>query len=1440
MNTVFKKGISIILVLLMVMGGISGVIVSGGGTAYAAGGFAGGTGAAGDPYQIATADQLDLVRDYLGAGLYFKLTADIDLSSYANWEPIGYVVGFPFKGRMDGNGYTITNLKLESTGYVAAGLFGAINQYAEVSHMILEDVEVKGQAVGGLAGMNNGTISNSHVTGHVSGSSGAGGLVSLNNGGGTISNSYATVTVNGILQPNGDKPYNSGGLAGINYGTIDNSYATGSVSGDATLGGLVGNNSGTISNSYATGSVSGDLLVGGLVGFQDDFGTISNSYATGSVSGTASVGGLVGFDNTTQTPINSIAAAIAGISAPIPGDTPVSVIKATAEYTATISWSPTTTVFDGGTEYIATIIITPDSVHTLKGVPKNFFTVDGAITTNEAGSGVITAIFPKTLVPIAIKSIEGVTAPVAGETPVSTITDTEQYTASLTWFPGDAIFARAVAYTAMITITPKAGYTLTSVPANFFTVAGATTKNGANSNMVYAEFPATAALPIATGAIIGVTAPVAGETPVAVIADTAQYTASLIWSPVVDAKFAGAEIYTATITITPKLGYTLTGVPADAFTVAGAITKNDADSGVITAKFPATAAVPIATGAIVGVTAPIAGVAPVTTIADTAQYTASLTWSPAVKATFAGAEIYTATITISPKAGYTLIGVPTDAFTVAGSTTTTNDADSGVITAKFPATAAIPITTGAIVGVTAPIAGSTPVTTIADTAQYTAAITWSPAVDTKFAGVEIYTATITLTPKAGYTLKSVPANFFTVAGATTKNDADSGVVIAEFPTTAALPIATGAIGGVTVPVTGATPVTMVTNSAEYTATLTWLPTPTLFMGGTAYTALIIITPRAGYTLTGVPANFFTVAGATTKNGVNSGVVTAEFPATEATPVTEVPVITVPIATARIAGVTAPVTGATPVTTVTYSAEYTATLSWLPTTTLFVGGTAYTALIIITPRVGYTLTGVPADFFTVAGATTTNGADSGVVVVGFPATEATPVTEVPVTIVPITTAGIAGVTAPVTGATPVTMVTYSAEYTATLTWLPTTTLFVGETAYTALIIITPRAGHTLAGVPANFFTVAGATTTNAADSGIVMAVFPATQPVSTGTGTGTGTGSTSITPSNPMVTSTNGTLTLPLNQSGEVNFEDAVKISIPVGAIDEELKLTIDKVLDTQRLLMNNEILLSPVFEMLKNFSENFNKPVTLNFTFDPSQLKSNQKASVFYYDELKKVWVEIGGKISGNKITVDSNHFTKFAVLAVDEATEMPTIDVPTEINFSDVAGHWAEASIKQAVSIGMVKGYLDGTFQPNRTVTRAEFAVMLMNVLKTQDAGAQLTFTDTAKIGAWAQTAIAQAVQAGMITGYEDGAFRPNAEITRAEMAVILAKALGKSTEVKLTFRFSDDLNIPAWAKSSVEFVTQAGIVQGKGHNEFAPQDPATRAEAVTVLLKILAQLSN
>jgi hypothetical protein len=193
---------------------------------------------------------------------------------------------------------------------------------------------------------------------------------------------------------------------------------------------------------------------------------------------------------------------------------------------------------------------------------------------------------------------------------------------------------------------------------------------------------------VTTKAIPGVTAPKTGDAPVTTITATDQYTGTVTWEPTATT-FATDTEYTATITLTAKDGYTFTGVEKDFFTVTGATVTNDADSGVVKAKFPktSTTGTTVDIAAIGGVTAPKTGEIPVTAITETEQYTGEVKWDLAAGATtFAADTTYTATITLVVKGNYTFTGVEKDFFKVAGATTVTNAADSGVVTAVFPKT----------------------------------------------------------------------------------------------------------------------------------------------------------------------------------------------------------------------------------------------------------------------------------------------------------------------------------------------------------------------------------------------------------------------------------------------------------------------------------------------------------------------------------------------------------------------------------------------------------------------------------------------------------------------------------------------------------------------------------------------------------------------------------
>ena len=232
------------------------------------------------------------------------ITLDTDLTLTGEWTPIG-TESQPYTGTFDGNGKTITELKITGSNDYA-GLFGRISSGGTVKDVKLTKASVTGRVyVGGVAGQNDGTVENCSVDGTVTGTEyNTGGIVGTNYG--TISGCKAEGTVTGSV--------NVGGIAGNgvpNYdtgtgnfigSTIEGCHSTAAVSGSSTVGGVVGSlgvNS-SLMACYSTGNVTATLTTGyagGVVGANSQ-GTVTGCYhATGTVSGPAGyVGGIVGWN----------------------------------------------------------------------------------------------------------------------------------------------------------------------------------------------------------------------------------------------------------------------------------------------------------------------------------------------------------------------------------------------------------------------------------------------------------------------------------------------------------------------------------------------------------------------------------------------------------------------------------------------------------------------------------------------------------------------------------------------------------------------------------------------------------------------------------------------------------------------------------------------------------------------------------------------------------------------------------------------------------------------------------------------------------------------------------------------------------------------------------------------------------------------------------------
>ncbi|MEK3910535.1 S-layer homology domain-containing protein [Paenibacillus sp. FSL H7-0331] len=182
---------------------------------------------------------------------------------------------------------------------------------------------------------------------------------------------------------------------------------------------------------------------------------------------------------------------------------------------------------------------------------------------------------------------------------------------------------------------------------------------------------------------------------------------------------------------------------------------------------------------------------------------------------------------------------------------------------------------------------------------------------------------------------------------------------------------------------------------------------------------------------------------------------------------------------------------------------------------------------------------------------------------------------------------------------------------------------------------------------------------------------------------------------------------------------------------------------------------------------------------------------------------------------------------------------------FADLNGHWAQADIELLASKLLIKGTTDTTFVPQKSITRAEFAALLVRAAGLNEEQAALAEQAAAKFSDvqatdWYAGAVGAASKAGLVDGLENGSFQPNATITREQMAVMIARAIqlsGKKydTDAKKLAAFDDSLTISAWAKDAAAGALNAGIVNGTTVRTFAPDSKATRAEAAVMLKRFL-----
>lgn len=326
-----------------------------------------------------------------------------------------------------------------------------------------------------------------------------------------------------------------------------------------------------------------------------------------------------------------------------------------------------------------------------------------------------------------------------------------------------------------------------------------------------------------------------------------------------------------------------------------------------------------------------------------------------------------------------------------------------------------------------------------------------------------------------------------------------------------------------------------------------------------------------------------------------------------------------------------------------------------------------------------------------------------------------------------------------------------------------------------------------------------------------------------------------------------------NKNMEVsNTNNEVKFIIPANALNMEnasnVNLSVEKVTKAENESLTAKIpqgqkLVSNIYELTISNADNsgenisFNKAIKIAISYDDANFTSadEDNLSIYWFNEDIQAWVHVGGRVNKENKTVemDAGHLSKYAIMT------KPPVD---NTAFGDLNNHWAKQDIEFLVSRNIVKGVSSDKFQPNRSITRAEFATMLVNMLNIDTTGVNGFHFSDVPAQAWYAKIVYTAVDAKLVKGVSPTSFAPKQNITRQEMAAMVSNALAykkmptnvTQEELNNLKKYQDKGKLSSWAEKSVAIAMKNGIITGRTSSTLAPQANATRAEAAVMMKRL------
>ncbi|MGI9952054.1 S-layer homology domain-containing protein [Moorellaceae bacterium AZ2] len=257
----------------------------------------------------------------------------------------------------------------------------------------------------------------------------------------------------------------------------------------------------------------------------------------------------------------------------------------------------------------------------------------------------------------------------------------------------------------------------------------------------------------------------------------------------------------------------------------------------------------------------------------------------------------------------------------------------------------------------------------------------------------------------------------------------------------------------------------------------------------------------------------------------------------------------------------------------------------------------------------------------------------------------------------------------------------------------------------------------------------------------------------------------------------------------------------------------------------------------------FTKPVRISLPV-PADLVEQAEKGLLVVGRLNEVvmrWEEVSSWYDPQKGTM------VWEAYRLSLYTLLERKDPPLR-SFADTAGHWAQKDVETMAGLGIARGVGGDKFNPNASITRAEFLAFLIRTLnlgEKTDVGPH--FADVSR-DSWYYGVVETAYGAGLASGYGDGTFKPERPVTREEIAAWLDRAaayaehgIDAAGEVEaLLGAFSDSHAVSTWARESVAGALKAGVLRGRTEGKLDPLAAATRAEALVMLKRLLVYMKQ